>query len=509
MKVLKKPSVKIIVIIMAVFILTLLVLFSCGVLPGGNAEHPDRSLTRSNDTVSVHFITPDGDTVKSEVKGSKVSLDPPEEIANYTFIGWRDQQGNMEKRESINVFQDIYYSAVYAVALQTENHMAYLFSNQYGMYSPYEEMRRADVAIMLHTLLAVPVFGSDSFIDVPKNAACYEAVAALKELGVISGSRFHPDEGITRAELLEMLSAFYPAGRENYEFADLDNSDSRYPIFCTAAERGWIESGDNVKADPDHIMTRVETAKLMNFILGRMPDEKAQVKQIGPMIDMKKGDSGYWDMAEACVSHEYELNEGAERWTGSTPIEKKAEGLYLFGLDLYAVGHDGHLVKSGDWNGFAFDENGLYTSGNPDLDQLIRPILAQILDPSMEREEMLHTVYRYTVDSFTYLRRNFYFYHDTSWAVDEAYTMLSTRKGNCYNFAGAFCMLARALGYDAAVCSGFIGIDSSPHAWVEITIDGEIFVFDPEIEYSYKRDFKSADMYMLTLEEAGKWTYTR
>ena len=34
-------------------------------------------------------------------------------------------------------------------------------------------------------------------------------------------------------------------------------------------------------------------------------------------------------------------------------------------------------------------------------------------------------------------------------------------------------------------------------------------IFDPEIEYSYKRDYKTADMYMLTPEAAAKWTYTR
>ena len=508
MEMLKKPVVKILLLFVVLLILALIVLFACGILPRGQAEQSGTIVPRGNHSVTVHFVTPDAEILKSADHGATVTLDPPAEIANYTFIGWRDQQGNMEKRDSIKVFQDTYYSAVYAVALQTEEHMAYLFPNQYGMYCPYGEMSRSDAARMLYTLLSVPVYGSEGFIDVPKNSECYN-VAALKELGVITGSRFHPDEGITRAELFEMLSSFYPAGREDYVFADLNNTDSRYGAFCTAAERGWIESGENVKAEPDHVMTRLETAELMNRLLGRVPDEKAKVKQIGYMIDMKKDDTGYWDMAEACVSHDYQISDGTERWTDSTPIEKTAEGLYLFGLDLYAVGRDGHLVKNGEWNGFAFDDAGLYTSGNRDLDELIHPLFLQLLTPTMDREEMLHTVYRYTVESFTYLRRNQYFYHDTSWAVEEAYTMLSTKKGNCYNFAGVFCMMARALGYDATVCSGFIGIDNSPHAWVEIMIDDELFTFDPEIEYSYKRDFKNADMYMMTAEEVGKWTYTR
>lgn len=496
MKILQKRVFQVGLLLLLLAVLVLLVLYACGVFFGGNRE------------VSVHFYTPDGEDVKRVTAGESLALEPAGEIENYTFIGWRDRQGNLEGRETITIFQETYYSAVYAVSLRTDTHMAYLFPDEYGLFRPYGEMSRGDAAVMLYTLLSLPVKGSEGFMDVPQTAACYEATAALKELGVVSGSRFHPDEGITKAELIQMLAAFYPASRESYDFTDVNKSDISYPAFCAALERGWIGNDAEKGVEPNHIMTRVETAALVNRILGRGTEEKASPSQVGCLLDMAQTDDGYWDMAEACVSHNVTVENGQQNWADSVPFEKMPAGRYLFGLALYCVDDGGHLVRNAEKDGFTFDETGCYTSGNTELDALIGELFSKLVDASMQREEMLHTVYDYTVRTFTYLGRNHYPYQDSSWAVEEAYTMLSTGKGNCYNYAAAFCMMARALGFDAVVYSGFIGIDPSQHAWVEIDIDGVTYTFDPEIEYSYKRDYKSANMYMMPPEEAKKWSYT-
>ena len=507
MKDLKLSPVKLLQNIVAVLMFALVILLACGVLP---VEKGTWSfLGRNKEALTVHFITPDGEIIKNTRRGSTVTLDPCEEIENYYFVGWRDAQGNIEKRDSIKVYQNTYYSAVYAVALQTDSHKAYLFPNQFGMYMPYEEMTRADAARMFYTLLSIPISGSDCFFDVSKDDPCYDAVCALKELGVVSGSRFHPDEGITRAELLEMLAAFYPASRETFRFADLDEKDSRYPLFCFAAEHDWIDSGTRINADPDHVMTRMETATLMNRVLGRADKPNVVTRQVGYMIDMSQEEEGFWQMAEACVSHDFETEDKVEIWTDSTPIKRAHKGFYLFGMDLYAIDRSGHLVKNGEYNGFTFDEKGVYTSGSAELDEVVRSVLDKLVDESMDKEEMLHEIYKYTVESFTYRRRHIYAFRDTSWAVDEAYTMLTTKNGNCYNFAATFCMLARAIGYDAKVFSGLVGVEHSPHAWVEIDINGKTYVFDPELEFAYKQNKKNIDMYMLDMAAARKWVYTR
>lgn len=505
-----KKALGIVLLIAATAAVVLLVLFFCGVFPGrGESAAPVFQLQAEKQTVTAHFITPDGEESITLKAGEMLVFPDGDEIDNYTFVGWRNENRQIETRASFSVFQDCYFSAVYAVALNTDEHIPYLFPDRFGLYRPGGDMLRGDAALMIYTLLSVPIYGEDAFIDVSPSAGCFEAVAALKSLGALDGSRFHPDEGITRAELLDILCSFYPASKELYVFSDLSANDPRYTDFCTAAERGWVDQGEASEAAPDHVMTRAETAELMNRVLGRRADERLTNKQLGYLLDVKESDGGYWDMIEACVPHEYKINDHEERWTECSSVEKTAEGLYLFDLALYAVGTDGHLVKDGSYHDFFFDASGVYTSGNAELDEMIRDLFARKLDPSMDREEMLHTMYKYIVNNYTYLRRNFYKYGDVSWAADEACTMISTGKGNCYSFAGAFCMMARALGYDAVVFSGFITDYNSPHAWVEIDIDGETFVFDPEIEYSYKRDYKTANMYMMTMEQANQWYYIR
>jgi hypothetical protein len=74
-------------------------------------------------------------------------------------------------------------------------------------------------------------------------------------------------------------------------------------------------------------------------------------------------------------------------------------GVYLFGRNVYAVDRSGHLVSNGEWDGFSFDTNGVYTSGNTELDELIRDVFDQILNDSMTQEEMLRAAYDYTVGS--------------------------------------------------------------------------------------------------------------
>lgn len=70
------------------------------------------------------------------------------------------------------------------------------------------------------------------------------------------------------------------------------------------------------------------------------------------------------------------------------------------------------------------------------------------------------------------------------WEPYHAYKMLTTRMGNCYDFAAAFCYLAKAVGYEGMICiSGQCASASggyTPHSWCEY--GGR--VFDPEISYA-------------------------
>ena len=90
------------------------------------------------------------------------------------------------------------------------------------------------------------------------------------------------------------------------------------------------------------------------------------------------------------------------------------------------------------------------------------------------------------------------------WYAEYGFT---NKKGNCYVMAATFCEMARLLGYDAHQISGRIPLRTGgwgPHSWVEITMDGEVYVFDPDFEYETKRNgFK------ITYKQSGTWWYLR
>lgn len=86
--------------------------------------------------------------------------------------------------------------------------------------------------------------------------------------------------------------------------------------------------------------------------------------------------------------------------------------------------------------------------------------------------------------------------------------MLRNGGGNCYRFACLFNWLAKGLGYDSRVISGWVPSASSgraPHGWVEIKQNGRTFVCDPDMA----KEIPSRNWYMNTYATApltyGSW----
>ena len=119
-------------------------------------------------------------------------------------------------------------------------------------------------------------------------------------------------------------------------------------------------------------------------------------------------------------------------------------------------------------------------------------MLLSVEEEGMTREDLLYAAYRYVRDSFTYLTRHYYKIGDVGWQLEEALTMYSTGRGNCYCYAAAFWAAARQLGYDAKIVSGTYGAERAPHGWVEIWQDGARYTYDVEIE-------------MVSLQPRNRW----
>ena len=161
--------------------------------------------------------------------------------------------------------------------------------------------------------------------------------------------------------------------------------------------------------------------------------------------------------------------------------------------------------------------DGRYHTGDPELDELLYAIVEEQTDESMTDEEKLHALYQYVSGSFGYLRRSIYEPGETGWENKEALTMLTERKGNCYNFAATFCLLARCVGYDAVAYSGTVYGQAAegqtrppdrPHGWVEIRIDGTDYIFDPDMQ-AVVAAWHGDDSFYMQDGIRGQYGYTR
>ena len=90
------------------------------------------------------------------------------------------------------------------------------------------------------------------------------------------------------------------------------------------------------------------------------------------------------------------------------------------------------------------------------------------------------------------------------WYADYGF---KNRKGNCYVMAAMFCEMAKLLGYDAHMISGQVPLAKGgygPHSWVEVTINGTLYVCDPDFQ---KESGKNG--YMIQYKQSGTWVYQK
>lgn len=481
----------------------------------------------------VSYVLPDGTELSEPVlRGSKPRNVPQFQIAGYSFVGWEDGEGQLVLSPDEAVYEDATYVAHYMPALNGAQHLPYLFTDDNGFLRPTAYLSRGEVAqIICMFLSALPQTG-DNYEDVPADADYAQATAALRALEVVPGSSFRPEDAITLRELLSMFGHFFPLlSWENmviyadgadpddpatpyvpiYSFGDVSLQDPDYALFCSAAAWGWIGHGPELLLDPDEPIVRGQCALIINRALGRGVGLEPDENSTGLIPDLSPENPYYAELMEAAVPHSYSFSGNQEFWQSAEPFHSELEpGLMFIGTQMYCVTEDGYLVMDGSFDGFDFGPDGKFTSGMPELDELVQAALSEIITEGMTANEMLRAAYDYTVHNFTYTKGNYYKRGNVSWAEKEAYVMLSEGHNNCYGYAGVFYQLARALGQKPILISGLYGDNYMYHAWVEFETGGKRYICDPEVEMTYHRkDLQAPDMFMMTPDFATIWGYTK
>ena len=481
---------------------------------------PDRQVT----TVRWQ-VAGQEDRVETVYYGEPVVLPESVDAEGCTFLGWLDSDGRLEEHRSIPVYRDMVFTAKLIPAFETKKHIPYLKTDAEAVLDVDGPLSMREFVNILYLLLDTEETGNGSFVDVPEDDECFTAAAYLKDIGILSGTRLHPDTNLSCGELLETLCRFFPASEErDFSFQDLEPDSPYYPCFCTAAGNGWIPSGTLVRTEATKDISRGRFARIMNHVLHRDAERHLDQEDVGTILDVPPSGDYYDDVVEAVIPHEYRIKGDEEVWTSSEALPVHEPGFFFAGVRLHYIDENGIPAVNSNVGGLDYNRNGEVTSGDAWLDRELWSILEENIDPQiMDREQMLRIVYDYVVDNYSYRYGSMYAFGAEGWAVKEARRMLEYGSGNCYCFAALFYELARFVGYDAKLYSGraygeqyeyrsydtdlvYAPIGYTPHGWVEIEFDGEPYIFDTEYEY---RSYGLRDMFKGDEKVRGQYGYTK
>ena len=194
----------------------------------------------------------------------------------------------------------------------------------------------------------------------------------------------------------------------------------------------------------------------------------------------------------------------------TAPVVQPIYGPMLVGTDLYYVDPETQDLVRDEFRGtLYFGPDGKYTSGDEVLDTYVEAVLAAFVAEGKTRADLLRDVYVYTRDSFTYLKRNYYEVGQTGWEHDEALTMFSTGRGNCYCYASVFYYLSRALGFDSQSVNGLVGATSQyPHGWGENDVSRESLTATTELEMAYLKKNQKYNFFAMSYKNVP-WRYVK
>lgn len=118
------------------------------------------------------------------------------------------------------------------------------------------------------------------FTDVASTDWSYEAIMALKELGIVNGvtaTTFNPNGNVTRAEFTKMVATLFglKATATESQFKDCGASDWFTPFVIAAAEAGYVQGVEADEFAPDAQITREDICTILGRVLNAEADNAA------------------------------------------------------------------------------------------------------------------------------------------------------------------------------------------------------------------------------------------
>ena len=283
---------------------------------------------------AVIFLTVGGSEVPGlydVLPGSRISRPEDPLREGYAFGGWFTDMSYIKQW----IFQtDTVNSDMMLVAkwedtvldikpeLDTVGRKFYLSGYEDGRIGPRNNITRQEVAQMLYNLLTEESrehyktqFNNFPDMEDP-NRWSLTAVSTLAAAEIVSGyqedGKFHPDDAITRAELVSMVTKFYEFEKdEEMEFPDIEKHWAVDAINY-ASKNNWINGyPEDGTFRPQNKITRGETVAILNAVTGR---ERADFEKMGSDMrefpDNMDEDAWYYHAIQiAANSYDDALNE--------------------------------------------------------------------------------------------------------------------------------------------------------------------------------------------------------
>ena len=267
-----------------------------------------------------------GDVTYTYIFGKKHHSSSSDDNSNSSKDENKDKDNNKENNKDNNTGETT--PTKVPALLNGSNHFAYVVGYKDGNVRPQGNITRAETAAIFFRLLKEEVRSENlskhnDFADVTEDSWYNTAVSTMAGMNILKGrtaNSFAPQAPITRAEFAAICARF-DSGRaeENSSFTDISGHWAEKEIE-RAATLGWVSGYTDGSFHPDAPITRAEAMTLINRVLCRMPETKADLlDSMTKWPDNQPSAWYYLAVQEATNSHTYEQKDSKyETWAALT-----------------------------------------------------------------------------------------------------------------------------------------------------------------------------------------------
>lgn len=183
----------------------------------------------------------------------------------------------MEKEKSAPAvsFKDVPASSWSASVVERAAKMGIVTGYSDGSYHPNEQVTRAEFATMLAKAFGLKGSSSSAFSDAKGHWAS-EAIAALQANGIITGysdGTFHPNQAISRAEIVAMLARltnYVPSASNLFPDVVTNWASEQINAFANA---GIVSGKGNGSFKPNESASRAESVAMIIRLLDKLLEQ--------------------------------------------------------------------------------------------------------------------------------------------------------------------------------------------------------------------------------------------